>query len=79
MKYVPSITREEYEAGKTVEYDFCHYIIKPDDNIDISKNDKGIQFKVTKKTNMVVYIYGGSDRYSATTSIIKNNDQAKEG
>lgn len=37
-----------------------------------------IKVQVTKRHGMNVYMYGGSDRFTATESIIENNQQAEE-
>ena len=72
MKYVPSMTREEAVAGKEFEYDFCHYVVRTDARLTATKV---IIFKVTKKTNMTVYIYGGAVRDLAFESLIVENRQ----
>ena len=41
-------------------------MIKKDDQVDDSNQDKGIRFKVTKQENMAIFIYGGATRNEAT-------------
>ena len=75
MRYTPTLSLDEIKSGKTFSYDFCHYVVKLDEQIDNSNNDKAIKFKITKKNNVAVYIYGGSNRFDATKSIIQENNQ----
>lgn len=76
-----------YRHGKSDfrEYDFCHYELTKSEemsNFEIDKLRKeatggkvSIYFKMTKKSNIDVYIYGGKDRFSATEMIVEDNKQ----
>merc|ERR1711981_427789 len=67
------------------EYDFCHYEILKSADLTNFKVDKlrkeatggkvSIHFKLTKKTEMNVYIYVGKTREGATKSLVEGNDQ----
>lgn len=65
------------------EYDFCHYEIIRNAELTKDKVDKlrksatggkvSINFKLTKKTEMNVFIYEGKSRDTATEAIVENN------
>lgn len=67
----------------TREYDFCHYEITKNTELTQDKVDKlrksatggkvSLNFKLTKKTEMNVFIYGGKSRDTATESIVEEN------
>lgn len=59
------------------EYDACYYEISFDESILMKYDPKTIHMKVTKKSMMNVYIYGGKSRLEATLSIIPGNNQVE--
>lgn len=64
-------------------YDFCHYEIIADryavDLERLKRNATGglveIHMMITKMKNMNVHVYGGKDRFSATTPLVEGNVQ----
>lgn len=63
----------------TREYDSCYYEVVLDQSVIETHNPKQIKVQITKKTNMNVFIYGGTSRKEATQSVIAGNQQASEG
>lgn len=70
----------KYREGKPDyrKYDACYYEIASQNLTEIgltktNKKEPRLFVKFNKKTEMNVYLYGGSDRYSAVDSVIKNN------
>lgn len=75
----------KYRGGDkdTREYDFCHYEVSRSAEVTDKKlkemKDKSnggspkLFFKVTKMTEINVYIYGGSSRDNATEKITDKN------
>jgi len=78
-----------YRGGDkdTREYDFCHYEVAKGAEITANvtkkmKEDSNggtpkLFFKLTKKTEMNVYIYGGTSRDNATEKVVDDNAQAE--
>lgn len=61
------------------EYDACYYEISLDQSVLEKYNPKKIHVKISEKTEMNVYLYGGKSRFEATQSMIPGNNQATVG
>ena len=61
------------------EYDACYYELSLDESVLDTHIPKQIHFKLSQKTEMNVYLYGGKSRFEATESIIPGNNQANVG
>jgi len=61
------------------EYDACYYEISLDESVLDKYNPKKLHVKISEKSEMNVYLYGGKSRLEATESMISGNNQATIG
>jgi len=71
--------KRQNQANPQGEYDACYYEISLDESVLDEYNAKKIHVKISEKSEMNVYLYGGKSRFEATESIIDGNNQANVG